>query len=91
MAIQKTKVVNGVSANFWITRGVFLSPDLSHARAELALYETAGAYASGAAALDTLEVDLVGGDNPVNSHALAKIVEDRLVTLAGDLSGGSVV
>jgi hypothetical protein len=91
MAIQKTKVVNGVSGNFWKTREVYISPDKSHSRVTIALYVSQAAYLSGAVAIDQQDIALSGVDHPFMLSALAEIAEKKLITLSGDLSGGTFV
>ncbi len=91
MAITKSKVVNGVTGDFWKTRDVTISPDRSHSRVTIALYLSQAAYLSGSIALEQQEILLTGVDHPYSLSALAAIGEQKLITLSGDLNGGSFV
>lgn len=91
MAITKSKVVNGVTGNFWKTRDVFISPDRAHSRVTISLYLSQAAYLSGAVALEQQEILLTGVDHPFALSALAGLAEQKLITLSGDLNGGTFV
>lgn len=91
MAITKSKVVNGVTGNFWKTREVYIAPDKSHSRVTISLFLSQAAYLSGAVALEQQEIVLSGVDHPYALSALAGLAEQKLITLSGDLNGGSFV
>lgn len=91
MAIQKEKIVNGVTGDFWVTHSVELSPDKGMTRAIMHLYADQAAYVSGGIALHAQEVILIGGDNPCKMLDLAGLVEAKLITMPGDFVSGVAI
>ena len=92
MAIQKAKAVSSsVSGNYWVTNIVQVSPDYTQSRAHIQLFKSAAAFLSGDPALFTSEYILTGSENPLMFKDLVELVETKLVTLSGDVNGGSVV
>lgn len=90
MAITKTKTLtDGRTGNHWIVKGVYLSPDASHAKAFVDLYENAGAAVTGTP-IYSQEVLLAASDNPLHTGKMVDLVEAKLVTLPGDFVSGVV-
>jgi hypothetical protein len=91
MAIQKTKVLaNGVSGNFWVVRGVYMSADYSGVRAFADLYVSAGDSVSGVPIYKE-DIILDGIDNPIHLNNLVGLVEQKLISMPGDFVSGIVI
>ena len=85
--------VNGsVRGNFWVTKGIYISPDRSFSRAAMVLYPTQAAYVSGTEALYEEDFLLTGQANSISIEKLANfIVEPGMITNVPFFSGGSEV
>lgn len=89
MAIQKLKTLaDGRTGDFWITDVLNVSPDYSHSRVIMDLYESEAAYVSGAVPIYSQDVTLAAGENPVGKSQLVSLVEQRLVSLPGTFVSG---
>lgn len=96
MAISKAAVVtqsfnSSVSGNYWVTEVVAQSPDNSATRAMIHLFESQASFVAGERALYTAEYLLTDAQNPLKEADLVALVEAKLVTIPGVVSGGSVV
>jgi hypothetical protein len=88
MAIIKTKVLpNGVSGNYWVIRGIYMSPDVSNTRAFADLYVDAAASVSGTP-IHQADIILDGINNPFHQSNMEDIVEAQLITMPGDFLSG---
>lgn len=88
MAIQKLKVLpNGVSGDFWVVRGVYISADYSGVRAFADLYTDFGASVSGVP-LHKQDIILDGTNNPIHLSNLVNLVEQQLISMPGDFING---
>lgn len=90
MAIQKNKVLaSGASGNYWVIRGIYISPDTSATRAFADLYvDAATALSDAGNPIHTVDIVLDGINNPFNPVSMAQIVQAKLITLPGDFLSG---
>jgi hypothetical protein len=92
MAITKLKTLaNGVSGDHWVIPGVIVSADGQSARLTAQLFKDKASWVSGVAPIHQQDVILQGSDNPLTSVVLIELCENKLVSLAGDFLGGTVV
>lgn len=89
MAILQPYAINGVSGNFWVTTGIYISPDYSFARPNMNFYTSQSAYVSGSLPLYTHDPIIV--NNPINVKKLAAIIEPSLLMIDPLFVGGSIV
>lgn len=90
--IQKSFVTHdGQIGNYWVVDGVYMSSDMSSARAFVRLYPTEEAFLSGGNAIYQGEVILSQNENPVSMNALVNLVEQKLVTIPGNFLSGTII
>lgn len=91
MAILKQFSHGGVSGEFWVTKGIYISPDMTQSRIHMNLFRNQAAYASGDVPVFADDFVMAGGDHPFFLKELSPIAEQKLITLAGTFNGGSFV
>jgi hypothetical protein len=91
MSINKAFAApNGTSGNFWVTHDMSVAPDFSGVRATITLFRNEFSTVTGVG-LYSEDVVLTNSDNPVYGKKLINLIEQKLITFAGNsVSGGTV-
>lgn len=90
--IQKSFVTpDGQVGEFWVVDGVYMTNDMSSARAFVRLYPNQNDFLSGVNAIYQGEVILTNNDNPLVMNKLINLVEQKLVTLPGNFLSGTII